>query len=103
MFITWYQCVVTVGICAILGNLNKRISVFSKFPTFKIDLKIARDVLPLSVMFVAMITFNNLTLKYLTVSFYMVGRSLTTVANVVCKYFNRENDLIYSIFRSLLI
>jgi len=35
-------------------------------------------------MFVAMIIFNNLTLKYLTVSFYMVGRSLTTVANVVC-------------------
>ncbi len=34
-------------------------------------------------MFVAMITFNNLTLKHLTVSFYMVGRSLTTVANVV--------------------
>ncbi|CAM4952195.1 unnamed protein product [Rotaria socialis] len=37
-------------------------------------------------MFVAMITFNNLTLKYLTVSFYMVGRSLTTVANVVFTY-----------------
>lgn len=36
-------------------------------------------------MFVAMITFNNLTLKHLTVSFYMVGRSLTTVANVVCR------------------
>jgi hypothetical protein len=33
-----------VGICAVLGNLNKSISAFSKFPTFKIDLKIARDV-----------------------------------------------------------
>jgi GDP-fucose transporter C1 len=43
-------------------------------------------VLPLSVMFVAMIIFNNLTLKYLTVSFYMVGRSLTTVSNVVCNH-----------------
>ncbi|CAF2812004.1 unnamed protein product [Rotaria sp. Silwood2] len=86
LFITWYQCVVTVGICALLGNLNKRITFLSKFPTFKIDLKIARDVLPLSVMFVAMIIFNNLTLKYLTVSFYMVGRSLTTIANVVFTY-----------------
>ncbi|CAF1253912.1 unnamed protein product [Rotaria sordida] len=87
LFITWYQCVVTVGICALLGSLNKHITIFSKFPTFKIDLKIARDVLPLSVMFVAMIIFNNLTLKYLTVSFYMVGRSLTTVANVIFTYF----------------
>jgi hypothetical protein len=35
---------VTVGICAILGNLNKSVGAFSKFPSFKIDLKIARDV-----------------------------------------------------------
>jgi hypothetical protein len=45
-------------------------------------------------MFVAMITFNNLTLKHLTVSFYMVGRSLTTVANVVCKHFENEKKKI---------
>ncbi|CAF0907851.1 unnamed protein product [Adineta steineri] len=87
LFITWFQCVVTVGICGILGSLNKSVSSLSKFPSFKIDLKIARDVLPLSLMFVAMIIFNNLTLKHLTVSFYMVGRSLTTVANVVFTYF----------------
>ncbi|CAF5077061.1 unnamed protein product, partial [Rotaria sp. Silwood1] len=86
LFITWYQCVVTVVACALLGSLNKRLAILSKFPTFKIDLKIARDVLPLSVMFVAMIIFNNLTLKYLTVSFYMVGRSLTTIANVIFTY-----------------
>ena len=41
------------------------------------------QVLPLSVIFVCMITFNNLTLKYLGVAFYNVGRSLTTVFNVV--------------------
>lgn len=43
------------------------------------------QVLPLSVVFVGMITFNNLCLKYLGVSFYNVGRSLTTVFNVVSK------------------
>lgn len=46
-------------------------------------------------MFVAMIIFNNLTLKHLTVSFYMVGRSLTTVANVVRKLLKKKNELIY--------
>ena len=41
------------------------------------------QVLPLSIVFVAMIAFNNLCLKYVGVSFYYVGRSLTTVFNVV--------------------
>jgi hypothetical protein len=35
---------VTVGICAIIGSLNKSVAIFAKFPSFKIDLKIARDV-----------------------------------------------------------
>jgi GDP-fucose transporter C1 len=46
----------------------------------------AYQVLPLSFVFVAMIAFNNLCLKYVGVSFYYVGRSLTTVFNVVCSY-----------------
>ena len=41
------------------------------------------QVMPLSIVFVSMITFNNLTLKFLGVAFYNVGRSLTTVFNVV--------------------
>lgn len=44
------------------------------------------QVLPLSIVFVGMITFNNLCLKYLGVSFYNVGRSLTTVFNVICSF-----------------
>lgn len=37
-------------------------------------------------MFVGMIAFNNLCLKYVSVSFYMVVRSLTTVFNVLLTY-----------------
>ena len=33
-----------------------------------------------------MITFNNLCLKNVGVAFYYIGRSLTTVFNVVCVY-----------------
>ena len=52
---------------------------------FLIDctLSLSTQVLPLSAVFVGMITFNNLCLKHLGVSFYNVGRSLTTVFNVV--------------------
>ena len=34
-----------------------------------------------------MIAFNNLCIKYLSVQFYNVGRSLSTVFNVVCNFF----------------
>ncbi|EPB78150.1 hypothetical protein ANCCEY_02790 [Ancylostoma ceylanicum] len=43
-------------------------------------------VLPLSIVFVAMISFNNLCLKFVGVSFYYIGRCLTTVFNVICTY-----------------
>ena len=56
------------------------------FPALHLDLKVARSVLPLSVVFIGMITFNNLCLKYVGVAFYNVGRSLTTVFNVLLSY-----------------
>ncbi|XP_052831172.1 GDP-fucose transporter 1-like [Octopus bimaculoides] len=42
--------------------------------------------LPLSIIFVLMISFNNLCLKYVDVAFYYIGRSLTTIFNVVFSY-----------------
>ncbi len=43
-------------------------------------------MLPLSAVFVSMIAFNNLCLQMVGVSFYYVGRSLTTVFNVIFTY-----------------
>ena len=40
----------------------------------------------MSIIFVSMIMFNNLSLKYVAVSFYMVVRSLSTVFNVILVY-----------------
>ncbi|KAG8287454.1 hypothetical protein J6590_037712 [Homalodisca vitripennis] len=47
---------------------------------------IAMKVIPLSFLFAGMISFNNLCLKYVGVAFYYVGRSLTTVFNVLFTY-----------------
>ncbi len=44
-------------------------------------------MLPLSLVFVGMIMFNNLCLQYVGIAFYNVGRSLTTVFNVVSFFF----------------
>lgn len=48
-----------------------------------LSIRIYRQLFVLSSMFVGMVALNNLTLKYLAVSFYLVGRCLTTVFNVI--------------------
>ncbi|XP_033746738.1 GDP-fucose transporter 1-like [Pecten maximus] len=86
MFVTWYQCVVTAILCIILRFLAKLFPNSFSFPSTEIDLKLSRSVLPLSIIFVSMITCNNLCLKFVGVAFYYVGRSLSTVFNVAFSY-----------------
>ncbi|CAD5226700.1 unnamed protein product [Bursaphelenchus xylophilus] len=86
LFVTWFQSLMTVVLCYSCSWISKTAPHLLKFPSMTFDQKISRDVLPLSFIFVGMITFNNLCLKNVGVSFYYVGRSLTTVFNVVCSY-----------------
>lgn len=105
LFVTWYQCVVTAVICWAAGKFSERMqkradvlptradtnetakghgkSFFSQFPKAEYKPTIGAKVLPLSFVFVGMIGFNNLCLKWVEVSFYNVARSLTIVFNVV--------------------
>ncbi|VBB25306.1 unnamed protein product [Acanthocheilonema viteae] len=86
LFITWYQCFVTVMLCYVFCYVSKLCPPLFTFPFMSFDYRISREVLPLSFIFVAMIATNNLCLKYVGVSFYYIGRSLTTVFNVICSY-----------------
>ena len=75
LFVTWYQCVLTCIICYVLGEIgeSKRSlgtpTFFDDFPRVKYEIKTGMLVLPLSLIFVAMIAFNNLCLQYVQVSF----------------------------------
>ncbi|XP_005302289.1 GDP-fucose transporter 1 isoform X1 [Trachemys scripta elegans] len=87
LFVTFYQCAVTVIFCKALSLLASCCPLgYLDFPSIRMDLKVSRSILPLSVVFISMITFNNLCLKYVGVAFYNVGRSLTTVFNVLLSY-----------------
>lgn len=105
LFVTWSQCVVSTCICFTMGRISKLkpdlISFPSGNPTEKSNIQNVRDrfvicrvfllflyfqVLPLAILFTAMIASNNLCLKYVGVAFYYVGRSLTTVFNVVFSF-----------------
>lgn len=103
LFITWFQCVVTAIICWAAGKISESVqkrsshlpvsqdegskvhqsSFFSQFPKAEYKTSIGRKIFPLSFVFVGMMTFNNLCLKWVEVSFYNVARSLTIVFNVV--------------------
>ncbi|XP_055338283.1 GDP-fucose transporter 1-like [Paramacrobiotus metropolitanus] len=85
-FITWFQCVVTVILLFLLHGLSRLFPSVFTFPSMHIDKKVSREILPLSIVFVLMISFNNLCLQYVGVPFYYIGRSLTTVFNVLMSY-----------------
>lgn len=104
-FVTWFQCVITTIICWGAGEIaarfkraeydalakedgdaeemDKKPSFWAQFPKQVYNVNTAKRVFPLSLVFVGMITFNNLCLKWVEVSFYNVARSLTIVFNVV--------------------
>merc|ERR1712233_297463 len=87
LFMSWTQFLITVICCAILGQIGKFFKPFSFFLVFEFKLSIARKVMPLTFVFLGMIVFNNLCLKYVEVSFYQVARSMTIVMNIVFTYF----------------
>lgn len=61
-------------------------SIFEQFPKFEYDLGTARKVLPASVCFIGMVSFNNLCIQYVDVSMYMIARSLTILFNIALGY-----------------
>lgn len=86
IFITFFQCVVSVGLCLLMNVFSHFCPGYVDFPSLKFDFRVSREMLPLTVVFISMITFNNLCLKYVGVAFYTVGRSLSTVFNVILSY-----------------
>jgi len=89
LFVTWFQCVVTAVIIWVLGAIGQSQppdSALREFPTQIYDTNVAWKVMKLSSVFVGMVTFNNLCLQYVEVSFYNVARSLTIVCNVIFTY-----------------
>lgn len=87
LFVTWFQVLTSSSICFIMSCLGKRYPQAITFPEGNpFDRDTFRKVVPLSILFTAMIATNNLCLKYVGVAFYYVGRSLTTVFNVILTY-----------------
>ncbi|XP_050310659.1 GDP-fucose transporter 1 [Anthonomus grandis grandis] len=88
MFINFSQTLVTALICYSYKVLSRLYPNKFRFPEADIwDPKTIKTIFPVSLMFTIMIASNNLCLKYVSVAFYYVGRSLTTIFNVLLTYF----------------
>jgi len=109
LFVTWYQCVLTCIICTILGRLgeitrtNGQKSFLDDFPVVDYKVDTGMKIMPLSLIFVGMITFNNLCLQYVQVSFYNVARCLSLVFNVMFSYFLLGQTTSYLTCSTLLV
>uniref|UniRef100_A0A1A9Z9M3 Sugar phosphate transporter domain-containing protein n=1 Tax=Glossina pallidipes TaxID=7398 RepID=A0A1A9Z9M3_GLOPL len=87
LFVTWFQCVVSAVICFIASLFGRHFPSLVNFPEGNpLDTCTFRKMMPLSVLFILTVGANNLCLKYVGVAFYYVGRSLTTVFNMIFTY-----------------
>ena len=102
LFVTWYQCVITCVVCVILGNLGentrtqKKSSFLNDFPVIRFDPKTCLAVLPLSLIFVGMITFNNICLQYVQVSFCKRLLLCLTMFCDICDRFCNDTTHLYT-------
>lgn len=86
LFVTWFQLLVAMVILVVCGRLGQSYELFSLVPPFEFRLDIAKKVSPLTIMYVLMLAFNNLCLKYVEVTFYQIARSLTILCNIGFTY-----------------
>ncbi|KAF9583833.1 hypothetical protein BGW38_008375 [Lunasporangiospora selenospora] len=86
LFVTLFQLLVALVLLVVCGQLGKRNRLFSTIPPFEFDLDLVRSILPLSVVYVLMLTLNNLCLQLVEVTFYQVARSLSIFFNILFTY-----------------
>lgn len=86
LFVTWFQCLVTVFATMIASKLNLfGVSPDMKFDKYSTKMN-CKKVAPLSIAFVSMVTFNNLCLAEVGVAFYTIARSQVTLFALLFTY-----------------
>jgi len=88
LFMTWAQLLVAEVFILVGGLLSHRLHFLVIFAPLELDWNIAKNVLPLTFVYIGMVTFNNVCLQYVEVTFYQVARSLTIVWTIFFTYIN---------------
>eukprot|EP01105_Mastigella_eilhardi_P020752 TRINITY_DN4977_c0_g1_i4.p1 TRINITY_DN4977_c0_g1~~TRINITY_DN4977_c0_g1_i4.p1 ORF type:complete len:357 (+),score=124.39 TRINITY_DN4977_c0_g1_i4:28-1071(+) len=86
LFLTWVQQVVSMVGLLLFSLLGTRVQLLAFSTPPECNKKLILGILPLTCVYVGMLSFNNLCLKYVAVWFYQVARSLTVVFSIVFTY-----------------
>lgn len=86
LFVSWYQFIVAYVIIILITTFCPNVPLLNLFPKINYKWDIVVKVMPVSVVYLFMIGFNNKTLEYVTVSGYNVVRSLTILFNILFTY-----------------
>jgi GDP-fucose transporter C1 len=86
LFITWFQLVVSLVMGVALGHLGTKRAALSFIPPFDFDRPTARQVLPLTFLYVLLLSLTNVCLRHVEVSFYQLVKSLAIVFNIVVQW-----------------
>ena len=65
-----------------MSGRNQNISV----PQYEFEWSLAKKIMPLTAIYVGMLTMNNLCLQYVEITFYQVARSLSIPFNIAFTY-----------------
>ena len=83
VFVAWIQCCVSVFMLTLYSTISKLLRHDSAMHKVSYSVCTTRHVLILSVVFVSMLSFNNLCLKHVSIAFYQVARSLTIIFTII--------------------
>nr|AKN21645.1 slc35c-1 [Schmidtea mediterranea] len=85
MFVAWTQCAVTVVIVYIIYFFNRWILMKkdTTLPPLKSSILFDINMIIMILSFSLMLFLNNLTLKFVGISFFQIARSLTLVFTVI--------------------
>jgi GDP-fucose transporter C1 len=84
---TWFQLVVAIVCIIVTYPLHNKVSALSFLPDLEFKWDVAKEISPLTIVYIGMLAFNNLCLNYVDIHLYQIARSLTICFTVVMSYF----------------
>lgn len=86
LLVTLYQQIATWVLLWFFGVLGLHFNRLSFVPPPEFDARIGVDILPLTALYVAMLSSTNYCLRHVDISFYQILRSLVIPFNIVTSY-----------------
>lgn len=83
LFVTCYQQIMTLVLLYLFGTLGQHFDLLSFAPPLEFNRDTAFEVIPLTILYVGMLTGTNYCLRHVDISFYQILRSLVIPFNIV--------------------